>query len=184
MSASRAALLAGMLAALASFSCGSDRDDGAARLVCIQFRPAAAPAPGTVAAIDGAGSVCGVADLELVITDVPDVFAAAFTVTFDPALVSFSAVSTTGSVLESDGAALEVVVVEGTGAVDVFVSRFGVSTGVNAVCAATLLTVRFVPIAPAGSTMVTFSATKVLGSETPPLEKPGITWSGGVLELL
>ena len=39
MSASRAALLAGMLAALASFSCGSDRDDGAARLVCIQFRP-------------------------------------------------------------------------------------------------------------------------------------------------
>ena len=178
-----AVLLLGLATLLGAVSCDGDDDDGGI-LLCLQFAAAASPSPNTVVAVDGPGSTCSIAELDLVITDVSDILGISFTATFDPAVVAFSSVSTSGSVLESD-ADLAVEVGEGPGSVTIGVTRVAATPpGVGAMGSAKLVTLRFASTGSLGSTMVTFSPAKVLGSETPPQEKPDIVWSGGTLERL
>jgi hypothetical protein len=142
-----------------------------------------APGSDRVVTTTGPGSTCDTIELDLKISDVTDIFGISFTVSFDPAIVSLASTSSTGSLLESDGVTVEVVVIETNGSASVGLSRFTV-TGIDAVGPETLVTLTFTREAGVGATVLSFSETKVLGSETPPQEKPGIIWSGGVLDLV
>ncbi|MGD8375350.1 MAG: cohesin domain-containing protein [Acidobacteriota bacterium] len=175
-----AALL--LAVALLGPSCGGDGGGTPAGGPCLEFSPAASPVPGTVSTRVVANG-CSTIDLELQITDVTDVFAVQFTVTFDPLVVAFESMSTAGSLLESDGASLGMQIDPSPGMVDIGVTRLAPS-GRDAVGTARLLTLRFRQEAAAGATLVSYGDTRVLGSETPPQEKPGISWTGGTAESL
>ncbi len=148
---------------------------------CIAFTPSGSPAGNSVVAQVGA-EACDTVEIELIFSDVADVFAVSFSVVFDPNVAVFREVSTTGSFLEADGATLEVLVGEMPGRVEIGITRLA-STGLDA-SGPELLATLLVARASAGVGALAFEDTKVLGSETPPQEKPGVQWIGGILEVM
>ena len=148
---------------------------------CMAFVPG--PVPGTVSSIGIASGICNLVTIELQVTDVNDLFAAELTVNFDPAIVSFDGLSTAGSILESGGSQLQVLETEvAPGNIQIGVTRLAM-TGVDAVGSRRLLQLTFRSVAVSGMSSVSYSSTDLFGSETPPLPKPGITWTGGALEI-
>jgi hypothetical protein len=170
-----------LLAALAlSCSGGSDGGTGLAS-PCLGFSPAGSAGPSTVTTREAAGSNCDVAILEIVATDVDDLFTASFTVQFDPAIVRYDGLGISDSILASDGAQVEALEQEQTGQVTVGVSRVATSSGIDVVATQVILSISFRRAAPGGATSLDYSNTNLLGSETPPQVKPGIQWVGGSL---
>lgn len=172
----RAALLLFMAVLLPS----CDGGDGGGAQVCIRFMASSAPASGTVVARE-AGQACTVVTVELVVTDVSDVFSASFVAVFNPGLASYAGLDTGGSFLSSDGTALEVLEDVQSGRVTVGLTRLGSSTGIDVVGSEVLVKVLFRRVADSGSGILDLQNTKLLGSETPPQEKMGIQWFGGTL---
>ena len=174
-----------MIVAGVMLGCGGGGDDGGTGTMpaCIEFTAASPAAPNAVSTRESSGSTCEVARLELAVTDVDDLFGASFTVTFDPALVSYDGWSTTGSLLDSDGADLELLEDVAVGAVKIGVSRFGVDTGIDVVGTRLLLTLRFRKAADSGTTPLAYSNGKLIGSEPQAPVKPGVAWIGGTLIL-
>ena len=163
---------------LASAGCGGGDGGGATAAPCLSFVGAQAPAAGKVVARLAAGGSCAARAVEIVVTDVSDVFGAQFTVTFDPTQVSYAGASSTGSILASGGAQVSVQQ-DGTGGnVAVGISRIGVNTGVNVTGSQVLIRLTFAPVA-VGTSSLAVSNAQLFGSQTPPQPKPGLTWSGG-----
>jgi hypothetical protein len=175
-------LLGLALAGLLGSSCGGGKTMVPAS--CLSLAAAALPAPSTAVARQGAASSCEEVVVDVVLTGVDDVFAASFDVTFDPSVARYRGSSTAGSRLASDGATVQVLQTIQTGWVRIGVSRLNVTTGVDFTAPAPLVSLIFLPVgtAPAAAPL-TFSSTRVLGSETPPQEKPGISWFGGTLRI-
>lgn len=173
------------LAVSACSSCGGGGGGGTIPSTCIAFLAGAAPAPSTAVARQAAGSVCGTVIVEIVITDVTDVFAVDFTVSFDPSVARYDGHSLSGSRLTSDGAIPQVLESIQPGLVTLSISRFNPSTGIDFSGTQTVVKLIFsMPVgAGAASGNLIFSNTKVLGSETPPVEKPNIQWFGGTLRI-
>jgi hypothetical protein len=71
---------------------------------CIEFAPSQPSASGTVSSRLGADSTCLLAAVEIVGTDIDDVFAVAALIEYDPAAIDFVSMSTAGSALGEDGA--------------------------------------------------------------------------------
>jgi hypothetical protein len=138
--------------------------------------------PGTVSSVGIPGGACNLVAVELQVTDVNDLFAAELTVQFDPAIVAYDGVNTVGSILESGGTQVEVIETALPGSVQIGVTRLA-STGVDAVGSQRLLRLTFRSVAGAGMSAVGYTGTDLFGSETPPQPKPGITWTGGTLEI-
>ena len=151
---------------------------------CLSFVADPAPTPPSVLAQEASDSTCRSLKVDLIITDVSDVFATSFSLVFDGAIARLEDVSTTTSFLGSDGATLEVVTTPGPDGVQIGITRLGVATGVDASGPQILARLRFAALLPAGATGVSFEDTRILDSETPPQEKSGIVWTGGVLEVL
>jgi hypothetical protein len=174
-----------MIVAGVMLGCGGGGDDGGTGTMptCVGFTAASPAASNTVSTRESSGSTCEVARLELVVTDVDDLFGASVTVTFDPAVVSYEGWSTTGSLLESDGADLELLENVDAGAVKIGVSRFGADTGIDVVGTRLLLTLRFRKATDNGATPLAYTNGKLTGSEPQPQVKPGVTWVGGTLIL-
>ncbi len=176
-------------ALLATAGCGGggSRTAGSVSSSCLSYAPASGPVNSTVVTSRGSGSSCSVLELEFIITNVTDVFTGSFTVNYDPSFMSFDAASVTGSYLGSDGATLDVQETSTTGQVAIGVTRIrppdtGIDfTGANQVLIKTI----FVRTQSSGTAMATLTITdgKLLGSETPPVEKPGIIWHGGDVTL-
>lgn len=154
---------------------------------CITFSASAAPGSSMVVAQQGSGSQCDLVEVELVVTDVDDVFAASFIVVFDAALAQYQGTSLSGSLLTSDGA--QVQVVERTlqaGQVSVGLSRLGTNVGgIDFTGTGSLVKLLFQQNPGAGTAAgsLTFGNPRLLGSETPPQEKTGVQWSGGSFQL-
>ena len=154
---------------------------------CIQFTPAAVPAPQTVTAVEGLGSGCDVVVIDLVVTDVDDLFGTKFDLTFDQTKVVLATVSTTTSVLTSDGAPLlRQVTTIATGHVHVALTRSQVTTGVPVVGGGNLATLTFLRSATGGSTPLNFTDAELLDpgtQQTEPAPIPGITFSAGSFQI-
>lgn len=169
------------LAAILGHGCGNG-DSSPGSIVppdtCVEFTPAAASAPGTVAAQKNASSSCGAVGVDLVVTDVADIFAIEVTVAYDPAVVTYEGVSTSGSLLGSDGTSLEVLDGGQSGLIAVSISRFGVVSGVDAVGSQTLATLLFSRPGDAGVTGLSFSAAALYDGDAPPQPIP-VQWFGG-----
>jgi hypothetical protein len=158
---------------------GGDGSGGAAAAPCLAFVGTQSPAAGRVVARQAAGGSCAARAVEIVVTDVSDVFGAQFTLTFDATKVSYAGASSSGSFLTSGG--VQVSVQEdgaATGTVTVGISRIGVSTGVNVTGSQVLVRLTFAPVA-VGTSSLSISSAILFGSQTPPQPKPGLTWSGG-----
>ena len=181
----RAAAVPLIAALLLSPGCGggSGGDGGTINGMCLSFAGAQAPAAGRVVVRLGTGGNCMAQFVELVVTDVTDVFSGSFTVSFDPTRVAFGNATSQGSFLAAGGA--QVNVVQSTpqsGSVTVGISRVGVATGVNATGSQVLVRLSFAPVS-AGSATMTLTGTQLFGSETPPQPKSGLTWSGGTFQV-
>jgi tRNA threonylcarbamoyladenosine modification (KEOPS) complex Pcc1 subunit len=102
-------LLAGLL--LLAPAC-SNNNPAATKELCVEFTPAAQASAGAVTSRIDADSECGAVGIEIIATDIDDLFGFYSVVTYDPDVVSFGGYSTVGSVLESGGADVAVVVHE------------------------------------------------------------------------
>ena len=178
-----AAVLAVLLVAAGCGGGGGSRTSGAVSSSCLSYAPASGPVNSTVVTSRGSGSSCSVLELEFVITGVTDVFTGSFTVNYDSSFMNFDSASVTGSHLASDGATLDVQESSTAGQVDIGVTRIRPpDNGIDFTAPdQVLIKTVFVRTQSSGTAMATLTITdgKLLGSETPPVEKPGITWHGG-----
>ena len=158
---------------------GSDGSGGAAAAPCLSFVGTQAPAAGRVVARLATGGSCSGRAVEIVVTDVSDVFGAQFTLTFDATKIAYGGASSQGSFLTSGGAQVSIPEDNtGAGTVSVGISRIGAGTGVNVSGSQVLIRLTFAPLA-VGSSSLAISNAILFGSQTPPQPKPGLTWSGG-----
>jgi hypothetical protein len=146
---------------------------------CVEFTAAQDPAGGRVAAQANASSSCELLLLDVMVTDLDDVFAADFDVTFNQALIRYDGYSLTGSLLTSGTAMVEDLEDRGTGITTLSLSRVAPAGGVNVTTSTRLVQLRFRRNADSGTATVSFPRGVIFGSEEPPEEKTGLTWYGG-----
>ena len=147
------------------------------------FVPASAPAPGTVTSATGTGSTGDRAVIDVQVTDVMDVHAASFTLTYNTAVVGFIDFDTTGSHLGSDGTQLQAIVQENQpGTLTVGLTRLG-ATGIEFNGTEPLISIHFSRAAASGTASVDFVNTELLDSNAPPQPIPGIQWFGGSFQI-
>jgi len=174
-------LLGILIAASATLACSGGDSAGGVPLDggCLDLA-AGSPAQDTVSLGKGT-STCDMLAVDVVVTDVNDVFASSFTLNYDASLARFEGSSTTGSLLASDGTTVQVLEDAQSGSVTIGLTRVGVANGVNANGTRVLVTLMFSTVADAGDAGIAFSNETILGSETPPLDKAGVNWVGGTL---
>jgi len=175
-------LSAFLLVGIVPLGCGGDggNKNVVAPEPCIAFAPASAPAAGLVVTRTVA-STCESITLDVVVREVTALFAASFTVEFDPAVVAYTGFSTAGSVLSSDGAQVEMLVQEQSGKVTIGLTRLAVDTGVFVPGEGKLGSLILRKVLDPSTTALSYSDATLLGNETPPVAKPGIEWKGGTL---
>jgi len=184
MSRDRRALTLGVLLVLALVALGCSDDDQMTGDPCLEFSPTTIPDPLSVTATEGQGSTCDVAVVDLVVTDVSNLYAASFDVQFDATRVALATVSTTNSVLTSDGAPLlRQVTPVASGRVHVALTRSQVTTVVDVVGGGSLATLAFVRAGTSGMSTLTFTDADLLDPSTPPVPLPGISFHGGAFNI-
>jgi hypothetical protein len=165
---------------------GGENGDDVLTEACLDFAADAEPGAAqtkVVAMRKGSGSSCGKLAIEVVAKDVLNLHTVSFSVTFDPALVEFDRVSTSGSVLASDGARLLGGPSEGTGEVAVDLARES-AVGVNASGTQHLLTLFFDRRGTSGTADASFSQLELLNPGPPggaPAPIAGVTSIDGTL---
>ncbi len=174
----RTAVFLGLLLLLAPPSCHHSDDP-----VCLELI-APAPTPGSVACREGADSTCDLIAVDLIVTDVPDLFTVDFALTFDPALAGYEGLSAAGSLLSSDGT--QVTVFEdhdpAQGKITVTIARLGLdSGGIDAVGERFLVRLYFRKLADSGSCPLAFTTARIFSGVFPPEIIDGVVWSGGTL---
>lgn len=163
-------------------ACGGGDGGTVAPALCLSFTAAQPPAQGRVAVRQGSGS-CSARSLDVVVTDVSDVFSGSFTVTFDPARVAFGGASASGSFLAAGGTQVNVVQTNPQpGSVTVGISRVQSTTGVNVTGSQVLVRLSFSPVT-AGTATLALTSAQLFGSQTPPQPKSGLTWTGGTFQV-
>jgi len=160
-------------------SCGSSGGGAAAPGSCLSYGAAGAAAANTVVARQAAGASCDLIAVEFVVTGVSDLFATAFTVQFDSAVVSYESLTIIGSVLSSDGAALQVIEQESAGQVVIGITRVA-STGIAT--DGILVTLIFRRLAASGTSPLSFTGESLLDSSTPPAPIASV-WFGGTFTI-
>lgn len=178
-----AALAAGVSACGGGSSGGGGGGGMMPNPACVAFAGSTAPSASTVTADDGSGSTCALAEVEIVATDVAGVFGAAFTVTFDPAVVQYVSVDTSDSHLRTGGTSLQVLdgnPPAGASEVVIGITRVA-STAVDFVGSQTLCRLRFQRVGGAGTmSALGFKDERLLDVGNPnPGPIPGVTFSGG-----
>ena len=159
--------------------CGSDDNGGMQTNSCVALQNTTTPAPLTVVARDGNSGDCGVLRVDLVVTDVTDLFGANLTVTFPSSQISFASASEVGSVLTNNSAVSVQASTPAAGQLVVGISRLS-TTGVTVTGGAQLLRLNFVRVGSSGSGALGITG-QLLNSSTPPAVIPGITMSGGMV---
>jgi hypothetical protein len=179
----RPALTGFLLVLLLIAGCGGGDGGGIAAASCIGFTGAQAPAAGRVAARQASGGSCSAIFVELVVTDVADVFSGSFTLEYDPASVALGGASATGSFLASGGARVDVVQsAPQSGSATIGVTRVQTTAGVDVSGSQVLVRVSFAPVA-AGTSQLSVTGAQLFGSETPPQAKANLTWTGGTFNV-
>lgn len=180
---SRSALLVLVLfLLLVGQGCSDDSSGGVLTDPCLDFTAAGPAVAGAVTTRLGDESTCTLATLEIVATGIDDVWSLDTTVTFDPALVTWTGNSTTGSVLGADGAAVAAFIeATASGELTVGISRVAADEGIDIDAdGGVLLTLYF-----ALNTTVAGTGAFSMGDEClttvgePPPVIPGVDCSGG-----
>ena len=164
-----------------SLGCGSDSNTVQVVIppeLCIDFVPSEPPAPGKVVTRLRDDSTCSFAIVEVVGTDINDVFSVATHIEYAFTAVAFSELSTSGSVLAQDGAGLLVRVEElGAGELTIGVARNANDT-VDIVGTQVLMTLLFEPFE-LGTSDMTVQTPCLTSGEEPPEPLGDVSCSGG-----
>jgi hypothetical protein len=179
-----AALLALLLLAA---GCGGGGSNGGGGVIpdpaCLEFNASNSPASGEVAAREAVGSTCDRIVVELIITDVNDIFGFQIDFTYDDSVVSYDGFSTSGSILVNDGATLLVVTDPDPATVPFSISaaRPGAASGsVDATGQHRLIRVFFRRLVESGTSSLAFTEGRLFNVDPPPdNEIPGIPFHGG-----
>jgi hypothetical protein len=136
-------------------------------------------ASGGAVSMTGDSIVGDVITIGILVTDVNDIYGAAFDVTYDPAIAAFQGWAP-GTLLEQDGNRPNYAVdAPQPGAVVVGASRTGNVPGVKA-GGKTLIRLTFRVLQP-GSARLSFRFASITDNRIPPEEIPGLSWFGGSL---
>lgn len=139
------------------------------------------PAPGSNTAALGTGnSSGGVVGIEVTVTDVQDVYAAAFVLEYDPDVATFLGWDH-GVVLEQGGQTPTYTVNQATpGQIVVGASRTGNAPAVDVAGTQSLIVLTF-RLTRAGSTTLEFASKELYDSQVRPQPIPNVSWFGGSL---
>jgi hypothetical protein len=149
---------------------------------CLQFVDADTPSPDSVTCRQGADSTCDLIAVDLIVTDVLDMFTVDFTFTFDPAVVHYENLAAEGSILSSDGAQVTILEDPQQGQVTITIARLGLgSGGIDAIGEQFLVRLYFGKAAESGSSSLSFTTTRMFTGVFPPEIIEGVEWSGGTL---
>jgi hypothetical protein len=163
----------------------SDDDAGVPDAVCVEFAPAEAPEAGMVTARAASESTCDVAVVEIVATDIDDVFSIETDVLYDNVAVRYLGFDAEGSVLGADGVEVVPIVSEvEDGRITLGIARRS-STGIDVSGTRLLVKLFFLNNPVAGTTgSLTLTDECLRGSEEPPDDvKPGLTCAGGTFTI-
>ena len=162
-------------------ACDEDDTTGGS-VVCVEFRPEQEPTSGAVTALMGSASTCELVLVELVVTDVDDVFGLQTTITYDTSVARLSGWSTTDSVLRSDDAEVASVVREvSSGTIELGITRV-LEDGIDVTGTGTLIELFFlINRGTEGSGSFDVEQECLWGSQDPPQSKPDVACSGGTL---
>ncbi len=178
----RRRLAVALLVGLALVGCNDN--SGTSGDPCFEFRPLGVPNPTSVTAAEGLGSTCDIAVVDLIVTDVSNLYAATFEVNYDATRVNLGTVSTTNSTLSSDGAPLlRQVTSVASGRILIAITRSQTTVGVDVQGGAVLATLTFFRTGTSGTSTLTFSNAQLLDPSTPPQPIPGIVFVGGSFAL-
>lgn len=176
-------MLVAFLSLLPVLSCGGSSPAPSTVVppgVCLDFNAISAPASGTVVASENGATTCDRLVLDLLVTDVDDLFGAEFTLGFNPAALRYDGYDESDSILGSDGTELVVVPHQESGLIQLTIARLRASSGgIDAVGAQLLIQLDFVREADSGTSQLAFSDERLFDSDVPPQEIPGISWHGG-----
>jgi hypothetical protein len=150
--------------------------------LCVGFVPSELPVSGNVVSRLRADSTCAVAFIEVVGTDIDDVFSVAAHINYDRTAVEFLQLDTNGSALSQDGALLNVRVEElVAGELTIGVAR-NANDSVDIVGTRLLMTLLFLPLNLGASEMAVETPCLTNGDE-PPLPLGDVSCSGGSFDV-
>jgi len=167
-----------------SGACGED-DAGIPDPVCVEFTPAAAPEAGKVVTRAATESTCDVAVVEIVATDIDDVFSIETDVLYDNIAVRYIGFNLEDSFLGADGVEIVPIVSEvEQGRITLGIARRA-STGVDVSGTQSLVKLFFLNNLVAGTTgSLTLTDECLRGSEEPPDDlKPGLICADGTFAI-
>lgn len=179
-------MLFALLSLLPVLSCGGSSAPSSVTPAgaCLDFVPAADPAPGTVVASEGGTTTCDRLAVDLIISDVDDLFTVDFKLNFDPDVLSYAGYDHTGSVLSSDGEPVTVIDAEQDGLVSFTITRFGaLLDGIDVVGAQFLVRINFAREADSGVSPLSFSNERLWNSAFPLEQIHGVEWHGGTVTI-
>ena len=184
------------VAVLTGLSPACDGDDngggGTSTTPCLQYESSGVPGAITVTTTDGQpdDDECNVLNVDLMVHDVQDLFAANFVVTFPSNVVAFSAAIGESSYLGSDNTALDVEArLTDSGVVAIAITRLA-QTGIDIPADGVgkrLIQLRFFLAASSGSGDIEFTTTELLNPgdpDPPPTEIPNSVWTGGTIGII
>jgi hypothetical protein len=178
----RLSFLSILAIAVVAVSCGSGSDGGSKSNITAGFTPDE-PNPGanTVSAAEGSTSGDLVA-VVINVTDVADVYGAAFDLTYDPNMATYVGYSG-GDLLGPQGSTADYFVNEPQqGELVVYATLLGDVPGVDAVGTVKLIELTF-RVEQEGSSALAFQLAGLLENQDPdPVPILGISWSGGTLD--
>ena len=166
-----------LFACLVSAGCGGS-DGGMGSGLQASFT-AEQPAPGPASVSLDAGRVSGdLVEVRVRVTDVTDVYGAAFYLVLDPAIASYASYKA-GDILGSDGQVPLYLVDAGQpGRIVVSATRLGPVGGIDVSGTRTLLTLNL-RVVGVGASGTTFDAAALYDSQLQPQPMSGIQWFGG-----
>jgi hypothetical protein len=167
---------------LVSGSACDEGDPGGGSVVCVEFTADQAPTSGEVTALMSDETTCEAVIVELVVTDVNDVFGLQTMITYDTSIAQFAGWDSTNSVLRADGSEVASVVREiAAGELEVGVTRV-LGDGIDVTGSAKILEVVFlINRNTEGAGSFTLEQECLWGSEDPPEPKLDVACSGGRL---
>jgi hypothetical protein len=177
-----------LLAGLLLFAAGCSDNPVATGELCIEFTATSQANAGTVTSRLGTDSQCAAAAIEIMATDITDVFAFQSHITYDPDVVVFGGYSTVGSVLEEGSDVAVLVEEEALGELrelTIGASRVAPAVGIDVDGSGLVITLFFSQSAlQATSGDLTLGEPCLLGyGVDEPLPKAGVACSGGTIRL-
>ncbi len=173
--------------------CSSDDSPGSVFVIptCIEFLPDQTGTPADRSVVlqkNTTTSDCDEVQVDIMVTEVGDVYGAGFVIEYSGAIVAYQGFSTTGSFLEDSNVDTQIVQDGPIGSVTFSITRVqdanpASSDGVDVTGTRLLGTLRFTSFSVGGPAELTLTNNNLFNSATPPAAITPVTWEFGSLRV-